>query len=80
LEKSSKDPGLLDAIVNPSAGMAFGYEMWLVTKKDGTTASGFLQADGKTVVLKGMDGEVYNKEPPMLLPENNSRPVLCREQ
>lgn len=52
--------GLLDAIVNPSAGMAFGYEMWLITKKDGTTATGFLQADGETVVLKGMNDDVYN--------------------
>jgi putative heme-binding domain-containing protein len=52
--------GLLDAIVNPSAGMAFGYEMWLITKNDGTIATGFLQADGEMVVLKGMNGEVYN--------------------
>src|SRR5690606_20855975 len=51
--------GLLDAIINPSAGMAFGYEMWLITKKDGTTATGFLQADGETVVLKGMNNELY---------------------
>ncbi|RZM26430.1 MAG: c-type cytochrome [Pedobacter sp.] len=52
--------GLLDAIINPSAGMAFGYESWLITKKDGSMASGFLQADGETVVLKGMAGEKYN--------------------
>lgn len=52
--------GLLDAIVNPSAGMSFGYEMWLITKKDGTTVSGFLQGDAETVVLKGMDGKIYN--------------------
>ena len=52
--------GLLDAIINPSAGMAFGYESWLITKKDGSMASGFLQEDGETVVLKGMAGEKYN--------------------
>lgn len=51
--------GLLDAIVNPSAGMSFGYESWLITKKDGTTASGFLQADGETVVIKGLGGQLY---------------------
>lgn len=51
--------GLLDAIVNPSAGMAFGYEMWLINKKDGTVAMGFLQVDGETVILKGMNEEVY---------------------
>lgn len=52
--------GLLDAIINPSAGMSFGYEMWLITKKDGTTVSGFLQGDAETVVLRGMDGKIYN--------------------
>ncbi len=51
--------GLLDAIVNPSAGMAFGYEMWLIYKSDGTVAMGFLQVDGETVILKGMNEEVY---------------------
>ncbi|MEX0883906.1 MAG: PVC-type heme-binding CxxCH protein, partial [Cyclobacteriaceae bacterium] len=52
--------GLLDAIINPSAGVAFGYEMWLITLKDGTVASGFLQADGPIVVLEGMQNEAYN--------------------
>lgn len=60
INKKFEKSGLLDAIVNPSAGMAFGYESWLITKKDGTTVSGFLQADGETVVLKGMGGEKYN--------------------
>lgn len=58
--KKFEKSGLLDAIVNPSAGMSFGYEMWLITKKDGTTASGFLQADAETVVLKGLDGKIYS--------------------
>lgn len=57
--KLAKD-GLMDAIINPSAGVAFGYEMWLITLKDGTVASGFLQADGPIVVLEGMQNEVYN--------------------
>ncbi|WP_439481223.1 PVC-type heme-binding CxxCH protein [Cyclobacterium plantarum] len=52
--------GLLDAITNPSAGVAFGYEMWLITLKDGTVAAGFLQADGPIVVLEGMQNEAYN--------------------
>lgn len=51
--------GLLDAIINPSAGMAFGYEMWLIQKNDGTVAMGFLQVNGDTVILKGMNEEVY---------------------
>lgn len=60
INKKFEKNGLLDAIINPSAGMAFGYESWMITKKDGTTVSGFLQADGETVVLKGMAGEKYN--------------------
>ncbi|HSI76507.1 MAG TPA: PVC-type heme-binding CxxCH protein [Lunatimonas sp.] len=51
--------GLLDAILNPSAGMSFGYEIWLIQKKDGTVAMGFLQVNGETVILKGVDDEVY---------------------
>jgi putative heme-binding domain-containing protein len=58
--KKFEKRGLLDAIVNPSAGMAFGYESWLITKKDGTTAAGFLQADGETLVLKDIAGQQYN--------------------
>lgn len=52
--------GLLDAIIHPSAGVAFGYEMWMVTLKDETVAAGFLQADGPIVVLEGMQNEAYN--------------------
>ncbi len=52
--------GLMDAIINPSAGVAFGYEMWMVTLKDETVAAGFLQADGPIVVLEGMQNEAYN--------------------
>lgn len=60
IDKKFDKAGLLDAIVNPSAGMSFGYEMWLMTKKDGTTVSGFLQGDAEMVVLRGMDGKIYN--------------------
>jgi putative membrane-bound dehydrogenase-like protein len=48
---------LLDAIVNPSAGIAFGYDTWLVETADGLLLSGFLLADGETVVLKDTRGE-----------------------
>ncbi len=60
INKKFEKNGLLDAIVNPSAGMAFGYESWLITKKDGTTVSGFLQGDGEMVVLKDMAGGKHN--------------------
>jgi putative heme-binding domain-containing protein len=49
--------GLLDSILNPSAAIAFGYEAWLVTLKNGETYSGFILAEGETVVLKEVSGE-----------------------
>ncbi|MDQ4140920.1 MAG: hypothetical protein M3142_10390, partial [Bacteroidota bacterium] len=44
---------------NPSAAMAFGYESWLITTKDGTATYGFLQADGETVILKDTAGKQH---------------------
>jgi putative membrane-bound dehydrogenase-like protein len=52
--------GLLDAIVNPSAGIVFGYEPWLLTSTDGSSVYGFLVADGpQTVVIKDMAGHKH---------------------
>jgi putative heme-binding domain-containing protein len=48
--------GLLDAIINPSAGIVFGYEPWLLTTKGGETLYGFVIADGPTVVVKDPSG------------------------
>ncbi len=48
--------GLLDAIINPSAGMAFGYEPWIIKTKKGSSFYGFLLADGPTVVIKNAGG------------------------
>ncbi|RYC68298.1 PVC-type heme-binding CxxCH protein [Spirosoma sordidisoli] len=51
---------LLDAIVNPSAGIAFGYEPWLITTKKGQTYYGFLVSDGEqSVVVKGVTGQKH---------------------
>jgi putative membrane-bound dehydrogenase-like protein len=48
---------LLDAIVNPSAGIVFGYEPFLVSTNEGTSFFGFLVADGpQTVVIKDLAG------------------------
>jgi putative heme-binding domain-containing protein len=49
-------PGLLDAIINPSAGLAFGYEPWLITTKKGTSYYGFLVSDAQAVVIKDVAG------------------------
>lgn len=49
---------LLDAILHPSAGIAFGYEPWLITTKTGQTYYGFLVSDGEqSVVVKGVTGQ-----------------------
>lgn len=49
---------LLDAVINPSAGIVFGYEPWLITMKDGDAHFGFLVADGtEAVVLKDITGK-----------------------
>ncbi len=50
--------GLLDAILNPSAGLAFGYEPWLITTKKGQTYYGFLLSDGaQALVVKDASGK-----------------------
>lgn len=50
--------GLLDAILNPSAGLAFGYEPWLITTKKGQTYYGFLLSDGaQAIVIKDAAGQ-----------------------
>ncbi len=51
---------LIDAILNPSAGIAFGYEPWLLTTKTGQTYYGFLVSDGEqSVVIKGVTGQKH---------------------
>ncbi|MFT7463997.1 MAG: putative membrane-bound dehydrogenase-like protein [Pseudohongiellaceae bacterium] len=52
-----KTEALLDAIINPSAAIAFGFDTWLFTLSDGRTLSGFLLADGETLVMKDTRGQ-----------------------
>ncbi len=48
---------LIDAIVNPSAGIVFGYEAWSIQTTDGQSHFGFLIADGKdAVIIKDLSG------------------------
>ncbi len=52
--------GLLAAIVNPSAALAFGYEPWLITTKNGQTYYGFLISDGaQSIVVKDAAGQKH---------------------
>lgn len=51
---------LLDAIINPSASIVFGYEPWLVNTKDGESIFGFLISENKqTLVLKDVSGNKH---------------------
>lgn len=51
---------LLDNIIHPNAGIAFGYEPWLVTTKKGQTYYGFLVSDGaESLVVKGIKGQKH---------------------
>ena len=49
-EIGSKYPpeGLLNAIVNPSAGISFGYEGWELKMKDGSVLTGIISSKTKT--------------------------------
>jgi putative heme-binding domain-containing protein len=51
---------LLDAIVNPSAGIVFGYESWLVNTSEGETLFGFLLSENKrSIVIKDVSGQKH---------------------
>lgn len=47
---------ILDAILNPSAAIAFGYDTYLVQTKDEVLYSGFLLAEGEDIILKDTMG------------------------
>ena len=50
---------LLDAIVNPSASLVFGYEAYTITTQKGESYFGFLLSDGPTVVIKDAAGKQH---------------------
>jgi len=51
--------GLMDAIINPSVNIVFGYENWIINTKDGVSVNGFLVADGETVVIRDLVGHSH---------------------
>lgn len=79
IHKKFDKAGLLDAIINPSASMVFGYEAYTITTKKGETFFGFLLSDGANVVLKDVSGQRHSikadqiksreKMPQSLMPE-----------
>lgn len=60
IHKKFDKTGLLDAIVNPSASMVFGYESYTIITKSGDTFFGFLMSDGANVVLKDAAGQQHS--------------------
>ena len=58
--KKFDSPALLDAIINPSAAIVFGYEQWLVNTKDGASIYGFLISENKhTIVIRDIAGQKH---------------------
>ncbi len=57
IRKKLTGEALFDAILNPSASIAFGYDTYVLETDDGLLYSGFLLADGATIALLGTDGE-----------------------
>jgi putative membrane-bound dehydrogenase-like protein len=47
---------ILDAILNPNAAIAFGYDTYLVETKDGVLENGFVLSEGEHLVLKDTSG------------------------
>jgi putative membrane-bound dehydrogenase-like protein len=47
---------ILDALLNPSASIAFGYDSWLVQTKSGAVHAGFLLSRSPVLVLKETSG------------------------
>lgn len=49
---------LLEAVIDPNAGIVFGYEAWTISLKDGQSFFGFLVADGReTITIRDLTGK-----------------------
>lgn len=59
IKKKFDQVALLDAIVNPSGGIVFGYEAWSVSTSDGESAFGFIVADGQNLVIRDLLGQQH---------------------
>jgi putative heme-binding domain-containing protein len=60
IEKKLGKTELLDAIVNPSAAIVFGYDPWLVNTKDGASFYGFLLSENRqNIVVRDLSGQKH---------------------
>ena len=57
--KKLNKPALLDALINPSAAIAFGYEPVMIKTKSGQAVYGFLLSEGETTVVKDIAGNQH---------------------
>ncbi|MFK5956942.1 MAG: DUF1080 domain-containing protein [Planctomycetota bacterium] len=48
--------GLIDALLAPSASIAFGFDTWIFTLQDGRHITGAILADGERIVLRDSAG------------------------
>ncbi len=48
---------MLEAVINPSASIVFGYEPIMIKTKSGQAFYGFLQSEGETTTIKDMAGK-----------------------
>jgi len=62
---------LFDSILNPSAGIATGYETFILVTEDEMIFSGFIMADGEDIVIRDTSGETHK------LPRKN---IVSRKQ
>ncbi len=60
ISKKFDRAGLIEAIVNPNAAIAFGYSAELFVTRSNAAHIGFLQADGATVSIKDGYGRVLS--------------------
>ncbi len=62
-EIGSKLPkeGLFDAIINPSAGISFGYESWQIELKDGSSLMGIISSRTATEIELNFPGGLNQK-------------------
>ena len=71
---------LLDAIINPSVGIVFGYEPWLITMKDGDSHFGFLVSDGKeAIMLKDITGKRWTLDASLITSRKKQENSLMPE-
>src|SRR5215203_405261 len=75
--KKFDSPALLDAIINPSAAIVFGYEPWLINTKDGASVYGFLISENKqTLVIRDIAGQKHIIEVTKIASKNKQNKSL----